>query len=124
MVRTTNIARAMATRYAMVPKLGQVAYEQEAAEFLGPKPAGWVERAYSEETAREIDCAVREIVDAAFGRASGILDRSREILEEGARLLLEKETLDEKELERLFGKGLVPSGLDREKSRAEPAGPA
>lgn len=124
LVRTTNIARAMATRYAMVPKLGQVAYEQEAAGFLGPKPAGWVERAYSEETAREIDCAVREIVDAAFRRASGILDRNRRILEEGSRLLLEKETLGEKDLERLFGNGLVPSGPDREKSRAESAGPA
>ena len=104
LARTTDTARHMVTRYAMVPELGNVAYESEPTGFLGGKPGGFLERTYSEETAREIDCAVREIVDGAFTKARGILDRNRELLETGARELLEKETLDEASLELLFGK--------------------
>jgi len=120
LVRTTNIARAMVTRYAMVPKLGHVAYEQESVGFLGQRQAGWGERAYSEETAREIDCAVREIVEASYRKARGILERNRGILEEGSRLLLEKETLDENALGRLFGKGIVSPDPERDVLPADP----
>jgi ATP-dependent Zn protease len=60
-------------------------------------------RSYSEATAREIDCAVRETLDAAFSVATRILVRSRRVLEKGAKLLLQKETLDEAELEALRG---------------------
>ncbi len=102
LARTTDTARHMVTRYAMVPKLGNVAYESERTGFLGGNPGGFLERTYSEETAREIDCAVREIVDGAFAKARGILERNREVLETGARELLEKETLDEAAVERLF----------------------
>ena len=103
LARTTDTARHMVTRYAMVPKLGNVAYETERTGFLGGNPGGILERTYSEETAREIDCAVREIVDGAFAKARGILERNRDVLETGARELLEKETLDEAAIERLFG---------------------
>jgi cell division protease FtsH len=102
LARTTDTARHMVTRYAMVPKLGNVAYETEPTGFLGGNPGGFLERTYSEETAREIDCAVRDIVDGAFAKARGILERNRDVLEKGARQLLEKETLDEASLEGLF----------------------
>ena len=62
----------------------------------------WQPRRYSEETAREIDCAVREIVDAARSRVTGILERHRWQLEDGAALLLEKETLAEDDLHALM----------------------
>jgi cell division protease FtsH len=55
-------------------------------------------REFSEETAREIDCAVREIVTRAFDAATLILEQRRDWLERGARLLLEKETLIEEDL--------------------------
>jgi cell division protease FtsH len=55
-------------------------------------------REYSEQTAREIDVAVREIVSAAHDKALAVLQRDRETLERGAKLLLEKETLVEAEL--------------------------
>jgi cell division protease FtsH len=97
LVKVSNIARSMVTRYGMVKSLGQLAYDQERAPLLGgfqpPAP-----REYSEATAREIDVAVREIVDAAHAKARAILERDRAILERGARLLLEKETLVEAEL--------------------------
>jgi cell division protease FtsH len=97
LVKVTNIARSMVMRYGMVEALGDVAYDEERAPFLGgvqmPGP-----REYSEQTAREIDVAVREIVRAAHDKALAVLQRDREILERGAKLLLEKETLAEAEL--------------------------
>jgi ATP-dependent Zn protease len=58
-------------------------------------------REFSEETAREIDCAVRGIINAAFEKAVNILKVRREVLEQGAQLLLQKETLVEEDLKAL-----------------------
>ena len=87
----------MVTRYGMVKSLGDVAYEDERSPFLPGLPSH-AAREYSEETAREIDAAVREIVAAARDKALAILRRERNTLERGARLLLEKETLGEDDL--------------------------
>jgi cell division protease FtsH len=95
--KVTDIGRSIVMRYGMVEKLGNIAYENERASFLGPS-AGFQERSYSEETAREIDCAVREIVKKAFDRAVDILSQRRDVLEYGAERLLEKETMAEDEL--------------------------
>jgi cell division protease FtsH len=97
LAKVTDIARSMVMRYAMVEGLGHVAYEEERAPFLGgPLPQG--HREYSEETAREIDVAVRGIVERAYTKAIGILRRHRAALETWAQRLLEKETLAEAEL--------------------------
>jgi len=97
LVKVTNIARAMVMRYGMVKGLGDVAYEEEQSQFLD-KDLFHKNHRYSEQTAREIDVAVREIVSAAREKAVAILRREKEALERGARLLLEKETLAEAEL--------------------------
>jgi cell division protease FtsH len=100
LAKVTDIARSMVMRYGMVPALGHVAYEEERPPFLGgPLPQG--HREYSEATAREIDVAVREIVDATYDKALAILKRERATLERWAQKLLEKETLVEAELEEL-----------------------
>jgi cell division protease FtsH len=98
--RATDIARDMATRFAMVPSLGPVSYETEPSGYLGPQPMQ--RRNYSEQTAREIDIAVREIVSDAFVRAEAILRARRQTLESAARLLLERETLVDADLKALF----------------------
>ncbi|HUJ85535.1 MAG TPA: ATP-dependent zinc metalloprotease FtsH [Burkholderiales bacterium] len=99
LAKVTGIARSMALRYGMVEKLGYVSFEEDRPNFLGvPVPP---QREYSEDTAREIDIAVRDIVHAAFDRAVAILARERGVLERGAKLLLEKETLAEPELAEL-----------------------
>ena len=100
--KATDIARNMVTRFGMGRPLGPVTYESEPNTFLGPM-AGTT-RLYAEETAREIDVAVREMVDAAFERARAILTRNRPILEEGAKALLAKETLADAELARVLEK--------------------
>jgi cell division protease FtsH len=94
--RVTDIARNMVTRYGMDGRLGPVTYETEPAGFLGQ--AVGTKRLYGEETAREIDVAVRELVEAQFQRAREILVRNRAVLDDGARTLLERETLADREL--------------------------
>jgi cell division protease FtsH len=108
--KATEIARSMVTRYAMVPELGHVTYDNEPVSMLGPGMGSMSRRDYSNETAREIDGAVRRIVDQAFIWARAILDRNRPLLEEGARTLLEKETLAEPELAGLFGRVVKENG--------------
>jgi len=107
--RATDIARSMVTRYGMVDALGQMTYDEEPAGLLGaPGSASPGSRHYSEATAREIDLAVREIVQGAFARARGVLERNRLVLEESAHALIEHETLTEPELRPWFEK-LVPA---------------
>ena len=105
LVKVTDIARSIVTQYGMDEKLGNVAYERQRATLLQPMPGAagqWAERDYSEETAREIDCAVRRLVDQAFSRATALLERYRKALELGARELLQKETLTENDLAKIL----------------------
>jgi len=104
LARATEIARSMVTRYGMDELLGHVTYDEPVGLLGVPGTPPLRARQYSEQTAREIDCAVREIVARAFQRARGILERNRLPLEESARALLERETLDEAELRRWFEK--------------------
>jgi cell division protease FtsH len=104
LAKATDIARAMVMRYGMEAELGHVAYDTDPVGFLGPLGGGFQSRRYSEDTAREIDCAVRKIVDSAYQRATGILETNLSLLEEGSKSLLAKETLNEQDLKVLFEK--------------------
>ena len=101
--KATEIARHMVTRFGMSEKLGQVAYESQRPGFLGETPFPMTQREYSEETAREIDCTIRELVNQAFDKATAILTKYRAQLDAGAKQLLEKETLTRDELPSLSG---------------------
>jgi cell division protease FtsH len=99
LAKVTDIARSMVVRYGMDDELGNVAYEEERRSFLNPTELPTqTGRKYSEETAREIDRAVRKLVGKAFRRAREILEANRNLLDESATLLLERETLDEDDL--------------------------
>jgi len=100
--RATDIARSMVTRFGMGGRLGPVTYETDQGSFLG-QMAG-PRRLYAEETAREIDMAVRDLVDGAFQRARLLLLQNRDLLQEGAQRLLEKETLSDGDLTGLLGR--------------------
>jgi len=104
LVKATDIARSMVTRFGMAEGLGQIAYENEPHRFLDIAPMpGMLERRYSETTAQRIDDAVRELIDAAFGQAVSLLEERRETLDKAAQELLAKETLTGEELKILFG---------------------
>ncbi|PMR68405.1 ATP-dependent zinc metalloprotease FtsH [Halomonas heilongjiangensis] len=93
LAKVTEIARQMATRFGMADDAGQVVYEEERQAFLGDIYGTSQPREYSEATAREIDLAVRQLVDEAYARATEILAGRRADLLAGAALLLERETL-------------------------------
>lgn len=95
--KATEIARSMVTRYGMVKKLGQIAYETERGTYLG-QPIEGGGRRFSEETAREIDVAVKELIDKSYDKAKVILGNRRTELETLAKLLLERETLTAEDL--------------------------
>ena len=102
LAKIADIARSMVTRYAMEPELGHVAFETDQRSFLGPAGESFRQRLYGDDTAREIDCAVRKAVLTAFDRAVGVLTENRAVLDESSKSLLQKETLDAPELEQLF----------------------
>ena len=95
--KVTDIARSMATRYGMDEKLGQAAYETERGNFLG-QPAEGGGRRFSQDTAREIDIAVRERIERVYGETLEILRGRRDDMERLAKKLLEQETLTADEL--------------------------
>ena len=103
LAKATDIARSMAMRYGMEAKLGHVSYEGESARFLDISQGMSRRHEFSEEVAREIDRAVKAILDVAFENATRVLAAHRSILDRGAALLLEKETLNEQTLRELTG---------------------
>ncbi|MFN3285695.1 MAG: ATP-dependent zinc metalloprotease FtsH [bacterium] len=99
--QATDMARKMVTDFGMSEKLGPMSLgKRHGPVFLG---RDLVEsRNYSEEIAYEIDKEVRRIIDECYSRAKQILEANRDKLEVIARALLEKESLDAEELDRLL----------------------
>ncbi len=99
--RATDIARAMVLRYGMSEVLGNVAYERENSAFLQPNVPILQTREYSEDTAQKVDGAVRVLIDQALERALSILQTNRALLDQTAEELLETETLNQPEIEKI-----------------------
>ena len=102
--RATDIARQMVTRFGMSEALGQRVYEPQRQAFLGDAMLGTRPKDYSDETSREIDVAVRKLLDEAYEKAKATLNARRKELEEGTSLLLEKETITPDDFPPLDGK--------------------
>jgi len=100
--KATHIARSMVTRYGMNEALGHVSYDDQNGSFLGGTTPFVPRSDRSDATAREIDVAVRGLVERAFTRARAILAGQEALLRESATLLLEKESLSEAELKPIF----------------------
>jgi cell division protease FtsH len=101
--RATQIARKMVTDFGMSPKIGRVSYQTEGrSPFLGGGGAN--DYACSQETAREIDLEVRRILEASQTASHRILNERREALEEIARTLIERESIDAADLQAILDK--------------------
>ncbi|MEJ0019682.1 MAG: ATP-dependent zinc metalloprotease FtsH [Acetobacteraceae bacterium] len=98
LAKATDIARGMVLRFGMDPKLGPVAWDTDQGQFLNQPGVFWQPRRFSDETAHEIDQAVRSRLEGALSRALGILEANRPALDEGAASLLAHETLEANEL--------------------------
>jgi cell division protease FtsH len=98
----TDIARDMVTKYGMSKKLGFVKYgTQEDTLALG---YGYETKEYSDDTAREIDEAIKSIVQKAWNEAENILREHKDQLDKMAGILLDKEEIDEQEFRDFFKK--------------------
>ncbi len=99
--KVTKLARAMVTQYGMSAKMGPMVFGQRhEMVFLG-RDIG-EQRNYSEQVAREIDQEVNRIVTEAYGRAKDILVRFNEQHHAIANKLMQIETLDAEEFEKIF----------------------
>jgi len=93
----TDQARRMITEWGMSDKLGMIAYGDNSQEvFLGHSVTQ--NKNVSEETAREIDAEIKDIIGKAYSRAKRILTENIEELHRLARGLLEHETLSGDEI--------------------------
>jgi cell division protease FtsH len=92
LAKATDVARQSITRFGMSPALGLAVLEEQKQQWLGdgtrlhPKD-------YSEATAREVDLAIRAMLDDAHVAAKDILRARIDDLRAGAKLLLERETI-------------------------------
>ncbi|GKQ42283.1 ATP-dependent zinc metalloprotease FtsH [Companilactobacillus sp. RD055328] len=105
--QATAIARSMVTQYGMSEKLGTVQLEREGQQQYG-------QPMYSQQTAKEIDDEVRDIINIQHKRANEIIESHREQHKAIAEALLKYETLNEAEILSLYNTGEMP-----EKSKDE-----
>ena len=100
--RVTNIARDMVKEYGMSDRLGPISYEKERRPLFIGAPGLSGGREYSEETAQAIDEEVKKIVEGTYERVRTILQDQRNMLDQLAKLLLEKEVVEGDELRDLI----------------------
>ncbi|HEV8470760.1 MAG TPA: ATP-dependent zinc metalloprotease FtsH [Candidatus Limnocylindria bacterium] len=102
--KATEMARQMVTKFGMSEKLGPLQYgKTDELIFLGRQIQE--ERNYSEEVAKIIDSEVHDIVDHARQRAYEVLTQNREKLDLIVSKLIEQETLESDEFNKLFEEG-------------------
>ena len=102
--KASHMARQMVTKFGMSEKLGPLQYgKTDELIFLGRQIQE--ERNYSEDIARIIDSEVHDIVERGRQRAHDVLTANRDKLDLVVSKLIEQETLDTDEFERLFHEG-------------------
>ena len=99
-MRATEIARDMVTKYGFSERIGTVNYSNSEEVFLGNDFT--THKNYSDEVAREIDAEVKRIIDEAYKEAEKLLSANMETLTRVAEALLLVETIDGQQFEDLF----------------------
>ena len=101
LAKATDIVKSMVKEFGMSDKIGHITYEKERKSMfldIGPDAHS---RDYSEETAREIDNEIRRIIEDTYEQVKETLSEKKQLLEQIAGILLEKEVMDGEELRRL-----------------------
>jgi cell division protease FtsH len=98
--KATNIARDMVIKYGFSAKLGATSFGNGGEVFIGRDMAQ--AREYSEATAQQIDAEVRLILDAAHDEAYKALMTNRKVLDNLAKELMERETLQAEDIAKIF----------------------
>ena len=100
--RATQLARNMVTKWGLTEKMGPILYGED--ESQGP---GGGNTHYSEDTSREIDQEVRDILNNAYSTAQKLLEDNRDILEAMKDALMEYETIDADQVDDLMARRKV-----------------
>jgi cell division protease FtsH len=101
LAKATDIAKSMVKEFGMSEQVGHVAYEKERKSmFLDISPDSRL-KDYSEETAREIDNEIKRIIENTYGAVRQTLNDKKQLLEQVAGILLEKEVIDGEELRKI-----------------------
>ncbi|MEO1428004.1 MAG: ATP-dependent zinc metalloprotease FtsH [Cyanobacteria bacterium J06633_8] len=108
--KTTELAERAVTLYGMSDKLGPIAFEKMQQQFI--EGYGNSRRAVSVEVAKLIDAEVKHMVDNAHHIALSILHQNRDLLEETAMELLEKEILEGEKLRAKLRQAIAPEELE------------
>jgi cell division protease FtsH len=104
----TGLARDMVTRYGMSDKIGPIALAASRGRLISGAE-GLDGRDHSDHVASEIDAEVRRIIDEAYKQAEDILKKHRPALDAIAEVLIEKETLEREDFEKIIiAHGIVP----------------
>ncbi len=99
--QATATARAMVTQYGMSKELGMIQYGSDDDEvFIGRDLAHT--RSYSEGVAEKIDEEVKAIIDRCYTEGKALIEAHRQVLEDCAQLLIEREKIGTEEFEALF----------------------
>ncbi|KXE48086.1 ATP-dependent metalloprotease [Pseudomonas aeruginosa] len=106
-MRATQLARNMVTKWGLSEKLGPLMYVEEEGEVFLGRSAGSQHANVSGETAKMIDQEVRRIIDDCYGTAKRLLDENRDKLEMMADALMKYETIDSDQIDDIMA-GRVP----------------
>ncbi|HEX3255136.1 MAG TPA: ATP-dependent zinc metalloprotease FtsH, partial [Gaiellaceae bacterium] len=119
--KVTSSAKHMIMRYGMSEKLGpRVLGRNHDMPFLGRDMGA--EPDYSEEIAREIDDEIRRVIEEAHERALSVLREHMDDLHQISKLLIERETIDKDQFERLLA-GELPETVFPDEAPSAPAEP-
>ena len=109
LIKVTDIAHSMVTQFGMSKSLGPVSYDHEPRKIYsanGMAQPVLLDREKGRAALDAIDAEVRSIIEAAFDRTLEILKAKRAALDQGAQLLLQRETLEADELKALMAPNL------------------
>ena len=100
--QATAMAKAMVTKFGMSDALGMINYDVDNEEVFVGRDFAHAGRGYGDEVADKIDREVKRIIDECYQKAKQIIEEHRNVLDECAQLLLEKEKITGEEFEALF----------------------
>ena len=136
-MRASQIARNMVTKWGLSEKLGPLMYAEEEGEVFLGRSAGSQHASLSAETAKLIDSEVRSIIDQCYGTAKQILTDNRDKLDAMADALMKYETIDADQIDDIMagrtpreprdwegGSGTPPPVVQNERPETPIGGPA
>jgi cell division protease FtsH len=106
-MRATQLAKNMVTKWGLSEKLGPMMYAEEEGEVFLGRSMGSNQSNVSAETARVIDQEIRSIIDGCYSTARRLLEENRDKLDAMAQALMKYETIDAEQIEDIMN-GLAP----------------